>query len=305
MNELERQIRREIETRGPMPFDRFMDLALYHPDLGYYTRGGRRDYYTNAHLQPVFGRLIAQKIVEWRETLGRPSDFTVVELGSGAGQTARAVRACLPDVPYIEVERSSGALPDRMVGVVFSNEFFDALPVRVLRKTQAGIEPRQVAVIQDRLSWADGEGSPAVVEVNQQALDWMARIAGSLERGFVLTIDYGYTAEELARGRFPQGSLMSYRGHTASEDVLAEPGERDITAHVNFTALIQHGEALGLRAARLQTQAQFLLSIGERDQFHSALAAADEHETRHLRLQLKHLLYGLGETFRVLIQQRR
>lgn len=324
MNELERQIRGEIAAGGPLSFARFMELALYHPTLGYYRRardpfGVAGDYYTNAQLQPVFGRLMAQKIAVWQEALGRPRDFTVVELGAGRGETAREIRACLPEVRYIEVEPDREALPNRFVGVVFANEFFDALPVHVIRSTGAGIAERFVTVNGEKLAWTEGKPStPApesyierfapslaegqIIEVSLEALEWMERIARSLERGYVLAVDYGYTSREIAAGRrFPEGSLMSYRRHTAYEDVLAEPGERDITAHVNFTALAEHAVALGLRVASLETQARFLLSIGQADEFRSALAASSEQEAARHRMLLKTLLFGLGEAFQVQI----
>ncbi len=328
MNELEREIRRRIEAAGPLAFAEFMDLALYHPEHGYYSRrpppiGRGGDYYTNAQLQPVFGRMIAQRIERWRRELGSPRDFTVVELGAGRGETAQEVRAHLPNVKYIELEKRSGAMPERFVGVVVCNEFFDALPVDVVRFDRGRPRERRVGLDQAKLAWVDagpprpqvegylrlfaaGAAADQTIEVNLQGLEWMGRIAGSLERGFVLTIDYGYEAVEIAGGRrFPNGSLMSYRSHTASEDVLADPGERDITADVNFTALAGHGERLGLEAEPLQTQAQFLLSIGEPDQFQFALAAASEDEAQRHRLQLKTLLVGMGETFRVLVQSKR
>ena len=309
MTDLEREIRREILSSGPMPFERFMELALYHSQLGYYRRGrpplgAEGDYFTNDQLQPVFGRLIARQIAAWREALGWPRDFTVVELGAGRGATADVIRAAIPEARYVAVEHGAGGLPERFIGVVFSNEFFDALPVRVYRATPQGLEERRVAAGAASFVWADGDASAAVVEVNDQAREWMARIARSLERGFVLTIDYGYTAAEIAAARFPQGSLMGYRRHAASADVLADPGGRDITAHVNFTALAEEGEKLGLRAGPLRTQAEFLLALGERDEFRESLAAPTEAEADRLRRQLKTLLFGLGETFRVLVQEK-
>ena len=326
MNELEREIREEIARRGPLPFARFMDLALYHPRWGYYCRprdpfGVAGDYFTNAQLEPVFGRLIARQIAAWREELGG-GEFTVVELGAGRGEAAREIRAALPGVPYLEVERRAGAMPQRFTGVVWSNEFFDALPVHVVRFAGGRWRERLVGLHAERFVWVEDELSsplladylgrfgprPApdqVVEVNLEALQWLDQIAARLERGWVLTVDYGYTTPEIAGGgRFPNGSLIGYAHHTALEDVLARPGERDITAHVAFTALAEHGATRGLRAQPLQTQARFLLSLGEGDEFAAALAAPDEAQARRHRMLLKTLLYGMGETFQVLVQQK-
>ena len=153
--------------------------------------------------------------------------------------------------------------------------------------------------------YAPGLAEGDHIEVNLTALDECERIAAALKRGYVLTIDYGYTAEEIAAGRrFPQGSLMAYERHQAKEDVLAKPGRRDITAHVNFTALEARGRELGLDSLGLRTQAQFLLALGETDNFAAALEAATDTKALHLRMQLKSLLFGMGETFRVLVQKK-
>jgi len=94
---------------------------------------------------------------------------------------------------------------------------------------------------------------------------------------------------------------MSYRRHTVSEDVLSDPGDRDITAHVCFTALEEHGKKLGLEKVRFERLSQTLLDAGEADQFAAALTGPDEVRRR---LQLKTLLFGMGETFRVLLQKK-
>jgi SAM-dependent MidA family methyltransferase len=130
--------------------------------------------------------------------------------------------------------------------------------------------------------------------------EWLARIAGSLEQGWVLTIDYGITREESVR--FPRGTLLSYRRHTALDDVLAGPGDRDITAHVNFTAMMELGRERGLAVERFETLASMLLSAGEADQFAAALTSGNDEPRR--RGQLKTLLFAMGENFRVLLQRR-
>ena len=99
-------IRRTIRQTGPVSFDWFMEQALYHPELGYYSSGrcaiGRRgDYFTNVSVGPLFGRLLAAQFVEMWEVLGRPEDFAIVEQGAHHGDFARdalgALRERAPD----------------------------------------------------------------------------------------------------------------------------------------------------------------------------------------------------------------
>jgi SAM-dependent MidA family methyltransferase len=307
-------LRAEIERGGPISFYRFMDAALYHPEHGYYRRardpfGKDGDFFTASQLQPVFGILIAARIRSLCRQMGEPSDFTVVELGPGRGEMAEFLIAA--GLRYLAIPLD-GELPQSLRGVVFSNEFFDALPVHRAVWTGGEIRESMVGWREGCFVWVDGDPVAREVreyierylpassgrlsaEVNLDAVRWMERIARSLESGYVFTIDYGYTAREAKR--FPDGTLMSYRRHTPSEDVLADPGERDITAHVCFPAL----EGRGLETVRFETLAGALLAAGEADQFAAALAGPDE--TRR-RLQLKTLLFGLGETFRTLLQKK-
>ncbi len=309
-------IRTEIERHGPIPFERFMDLALYAPGAGYYARGrdpfGRGgDYYTAEQLQPVFGILMAQFMRAAREELGFGDEFQIVELGAGREEMAEA----LSEFNYTAIDIGRGSLPQRIKGVVFANEFFDALPVRlVIRRSDVFVE-QYVAYENRRFVLIDGPPAagrtleylnrwfaaapPAsVIEVNLRALDWVDAIADRLERGWLVIVDYGYTAREWTRYR--QGTLMSYRRHSASDDVLSDPGERDITAHVPFTIIEEHAAGSGLSKRRFETLARFLLAVGERDQFASALGSETGPEHLKRRLQLKTLLFEMGETFRVL-----
>ena len=315
MTPLSTLLREEIARNGPISFHRFMEAALYHPEYGYYRRPGRDpfgkegDFFTAEQLQPVFGILIAARIRSLYREMGEPSDFQVVELGPGRGEMAEA----LDNLKLVPI---AGELPQLFRGAVFSNEFFDALPVH--RVVWVGGAPRESLVgwSDDRFVWVNGDrvageireyvdrhfpDSPdrSSAEVNLDALRWMERIARSLQSGYVFTIDYGYTATESKR--FPAGTLMSYRRHTVSEDVLTDPGDRDITAHVCFTALEEHGKKLGLEKVRFERLSQTLLDAGEADQFAAALTGPDEVRRR---LQLKTLLFGMGETFRVLLQKK-
>ena len=116
--------------------------------------------------------------------------------------------------------------------------------------------------------------------------------------------DYGYELDEIRLGgRFANGSLMSYRRHRCDEDVLAEPGYRDITAHVNFSALDIRARELGFEVEPLQSQTAFLMSIGSSDDFRAALHG-DSREEFDLRMKLKSLLFGIGESFRVFVARK-
>ncbi|MGB9457072.1 MAG: SAM-dependent methyltransferase [Bryobacteraceae bacterium] len=310
----------EIERTGPVGFRRFMEVALYHPRHGYYRRqrdpfGKQGDFYTAEQLQPVFGLLMAARARQLYRASGVGADCTVVELGAGRGEMA----AAFAPWRYVPIEIGGVELPNHWSGVLFSNEFFDALPVEVAIFRGGEFREQCVGFSDGRFTWRTG---PAVgketadylarycpppeegnwYEAGLAALEWMERIAASLDDGCAITVDYGYTRTEAAR--FPMGTLMGYRAHVAREDVLSDPGERDITAHVNFTALEERGAQLGLRRASLETLARTLLDTGGEDQFAAALQADDPAEALRRRMQLKALLVGMGETFRVLVQYK-
>lgn len=320
----------EIRAAGPIRFARFMELALYHPRHGYYRRARREqgadpfgihgDFYTATQFQPVFGRLIAGLCAQWRAGLGAGADFHVVEWGAGRGEMA----AHFEGLSYHAVDIDGGDAPSAFEGVVFCNELFDALPVDVVRLRGDRMRMMRVGFDGTRFQWAEGEEVPdewrayaerlgghlrALREDDELwielpvALDaTLRRMTRPLTRGRVLAIDYGYTEREVAR--FPRGTLMAYFRHRALDDVLLEPGERDITAHVPFTHLEQCAQALGLTAQPLRNLSSLLLSAGEADQFASALRAPGEAEALRLCMQLKSLLFGMGETFRCLVLER-
>ncbi len=209
-------------------------------------------------------------------------------------------------------------------GCIFSNELFDALPVhRVLMRPGALSE---IFVGLDGEAFCEvvaAPSSPALAnylaeqgttlqegqqaEVCLDACRRMEEFGRRLERGFVLTIDYGHEAAELYDGRHMRGTLLAYRDHRTSEEFYDAPGEQDLTAHVNFTALGLAGRGVGLLRAGLVSQTQFLLALGRANDF-ADLYDDGQSETDRLRarLLLKNLLHpeGLGETFRVLLQHK-
>jgi SAM-dependent MidA family methyltransferase len=213
--------------------------------------------------------------------------------------------------------------------IVFANEFFDALPVQILSsqgKLHLAFENNRLQEtwlppLAEELEFLDRYGvhpEPGErIEVPILAQDWMRQIArsvcsserGSLEGagvGIAIVIDYGYTRNQQLAGRH-RGTLMAYRHHSSSPDPYQAPGEQDLTAHVNFTALAAACEQAGMQIEKLLTQSQFLMGIGERNQFADAFEDCRiPQERAKVALQLKHLVtpVGMGENFQVLIASR-
>ena len=208
-------------------------------------------------------------------------------------------RALAPDVPVI----------------VFANEFFDALPVEILSQQGAlRISAKDGRFVEtwvppsaEELEFLDRYGvhpEPGErIEVPLLANRYMARLAASMRKGIIIAVDYGYTRQEQLAGRH-RGTLMAYRQHSATPNPYEAPGEQDLTAHVNFTALSAAAEENGMQAQPLLTQSQFLMGIGESNQFADAFEDCRlPQERAKVALQLKHLVTpaGMGESFHVLV----
>jgi SAM-dependent MidA family methyltransferase len=204
--------------------------------------------------------------------------------------------------------------------IVFANEFFDALPVEILSaegslridthgghfvETWAKASPEELEFL-DRYSVHPENDNDERVEAPLGGQQLMDRIAASIRRGFFITIDYGYTREEQLAGRH-RGTIKALRQHSISANPYEAPGVQDITADVNFTALAAAAEKHGMHAHRLVTQSQFLMGIGEANQFADAFEECRlPQERAKVALQLKHLVTpaGMGESFHVLIASK-
>ncbi len=364
MSELRQIIEQEIRERGPLPFSRYMELCLYHPELGYYSRnaaqfGKAGDFYTSSDIHAVFGRLLARQFDEMWRMLGSPEQIVIKELGPGRGLFAQDVldwsEKKFPEffgaLQYQLVEQSASLrdriaqtlnqrfesgksvfadpkspLPANSAGngapetdatIVFANEFFDALPVEIVSaKGSLRIDARDGRFVEswiasspeeleflDRYSVHPEEGERVEVPLQGQT-----QISGAtdFDRGFVIVIDYGYTREEKLAGRH-RGTVKAIRQHSVSANPYEAPGEQDITADVNFTALAAAAEKRGMRAEKLVTQSQFLMGIGEANQFGDAFEDCRlPQERAKVALQLKHLVTpaGMGESFHVLIASK-
>ena len=210
------------------------------------------------------------------------------------------------------------------VGCIFSNEFLDALPVH--RVLQQNGELQEIFVTCDGavfselrmplstcaitkyfaafgITLIEGQQAEAALE----GCDWITEIGQRLQRGFVLTIDYGHEAADLFDTHHMAGTALAYAHHHASEDFYAVPGQQDLTAHVNFTALRLWGERSGLKSLGRASQTAFLLALGQGNEFADLYnEGMDETGRVRARLQLKTLIFpeGMGERFQVLIQEK-
>lgn len=325
-------IRSEIAVRGPLTFARFMELTLYHPQWGYYTApdapnriGYSGDYYTNVSVGVLFGRLLALQFAEMWEAMGRPAKFTLLELGAHRRQLAADIRAWTTrEHPNFNAALDMvaldypGELPNAVTGCVFSNELVDALPVHLITHragewlemfvternsslafTTAPLSSDALREEVSRLPLPDADGF--VTEIHLEARRWMERIARCLQRGFVLTIDYGYLAEDYYAPHRKTGTRLCYHRHRSNSDPLVHIGEQDITAHVNFTALAEHGAGSGLPLLGFCDQSHFVASLIEKagPDFLAELSPK-------AAAQLKTLLHPelMGQTFKVLVQHR-
>ena len=209
-------------------------------------------------------------------------------------------------------------------GCIFSNELFDAMPVhRVigedghLGELYVGLGPNGLCeqsgppssmalpeyFSEHGITLEDGQQA----EVNVQACDWIEDAGKRLKRGFVLSIDYGHQASELYDQRHMRGTLLAYHRHRASEDFFRAPGEQDLTAHANFTALDRWGERGGLIRTGFTSQSNFLMALARQSGFADLQSQKmSESEQARARLLFKTLIYpeGMGETFQVLIQHK-
>jgi SAM-dependent MidA family methyltransferase len=271
------------------------------------------------------GRLAGQ-VLEFAQ-LRLPDFFAGLTYVAVEQSAARCQQFASRLKPFCETGKCRASLefPSAIpAGCVFSNEWLDALPVH--RVVQQGGVLKELFVTNNANSFSEiplplstcatadyfaaqqitlQEGQ--IAEAGLETCDWIAEIGRRMGRGFVLTIDYGHEASELFDDHHRSGTLLSYKQHQVSGDLFDAPGEQDLTAHVNFTALRQWGQRQGLETLGLVSQTAFLLALGKGNDFADLYDdGMDEAARTRARLQLKTLIYpeGMGERFRVLIQQK-
>ncbi len=266
-------VRAEISARGPIRFDRFLELALYGPH-GFYTDGGRAgrrggDFITSPEVGPLFGAVLARAVDAWWDELGRPDTFTFAEVGAGPGTLARSLLAAAPEcaragaLRYVAVETSAaqrahhtdgvtslGDLPDELGdAVVFANELLDNLPFRLL-VFDDGWREAHVATDRDgRLVERLGgrlDGPPWLpataqlgsrVPWQEAATAWVDDARRRVTRGRVVTIDYVTPLTVTLANEPWRQWLRTYRRHERGGHYLADAGGQDVTAQVALDQL--------------------------------------------------------------------
>jgi len=340
-------IQHKIESEGPMPFEEFMGLALYHPEGGFFASGALRsvkagDFLTSPEVSPLFGETLAVHVEREHRRIGDPIE--VIDAGAGSGSLLRSLLASI-EIPARAVEASPAAreslatllledrisheLPEHIRGVVIANELIDNLPMALAQRIGGTWRERWVGRDGGGLVFVDASPRPQVldwldayagdvgeggwVEAQLEAQVWMGDVLRRLETGSVLVFDYGETAENLIPRR-QDGTLRTYRAHHLGPHPLDEPGETDITADVNFTALMGTASSVGAQV-ELHRQDEFLAALGLRDRLaelrHDELEAArsgDDMERlrlRSLKTEAETLLHprGLGD-FRALVARK-
>lgn len=357
MQTLKDCIREKITQNGKITFAGFMEMALYHPQYGYYNSENERigklgDYYTSPTVHKMFGELIAKQLEEMWRIMGSGT-FTVVEMGANRGwlcyDIIRYIREEYPGfydrLHYSIIEANSYARDkqkllldsiesidkkvswhtytedgfsfDTIQGCFLSNEFVDALPVhrlrvknKVLKEIYVGYNGLNFFEIEDevsthllqeyleRLPISLKEGQEC--EIHLYAAGWLRHISEKLRKGFVITIDYGDTVYGIYREGNRTGTTRCFYKHTVNRDYYGRPGEQDITAHVDFTTLMDTGRSFGLEVTGFTKQSHYLIALGILERLNTM---SNDYDTL---LKVKNLFHpeGMGEIFKVLIQHK-
>jgi SAM-dependent MidA family methyltransferase len=323
------RLREELQANhGWIAFARYMELVLYDPGLGYYAGGAPKlgaagDFVTAPELGSLFGRTLARQL----QALAGP----ILEFGAGSGALAATLLAehafdyrILEISPQLELRQQARLgsraqwlqrLPERIRGVVIANEVVDAMPVHAVAWRADGIMERGVALVGDELLWKERPATGDLLEEARQiqveapyeseiglvAQAWMRELAARLEEGVIFIFDYGFPRHEYYHPQRTTGTLMCHHRHRAHADVFARPGEEDVTAHVDFSALAAAAVDAGLEVLGYATQAQFLVNCGITE----VLGEANVENALHyapLAAEAQKLLSPaeMGELFKVL-----
>lgn len=308
--------------------------------------GATGDYFTSPNAHPAFGASIALFLFKAWELLGQPEPLWVMEVGAGDEQLAndildyfKSLKLPFPNIQYLSVDRAKRPLVpanrqhqirasqipiSNITGCIISNELLDAFPVhrfeaqdQVAREVYVTLDNAQnfsevldvpsSAKLTDQANIiASGLPNGTRWEINPGIGAWAAQVASSIDRGFILTIDYGDLAQNLYTPRRQSGTLATYRNHVQVGSPYQRVGGQDITAHVNFSDVISHGQDKGIRTLGFIRQAEFMQSFGlkhfmQRLRINPLTLQQQQVNMMGMRELMKP--NGLGD-FKVLIQEK-
>ncbi|MFI4930820.1 MAG: class I SAM-dependent methyltransferase [Burkholderiales bacterium] len=289
-------------TGGWLPFDRYMELALYAPGLGYYTSaaqpfghwpGAGSDFVTAPELTPLFGQALARQLSQALEASDTDS---VLEFGAGSGALADTLLGTLGgqlrNYRIVELSATLRAqqaerlarfgdrvqwldrMPERVDAVMLGNVVLDAMPVQLLAFDGCDWFERGVALDgKGALAWSDRPTAlrppheaafapGSVTELHAHAQAFTTTLAQVLHRGAAFFIDYGFPAAEYYHPQRLGGTLMCHRAHRADSEPLRDVGLKDLTAHVDFSGIALAGQDAGLDVLGYTSQARFLINCG-------------------------------------------
>ena len=339
---------RKSLSDSDLPFRDFDEIVLYHPEFGYYAKaespiGREGDYVTSPVLSPVFSSSLGNLC---REFMSRTGDGVsqVVDIGCGDGGLIRALATvdradffgldrnlgrAVPD-PHVTYVRSLSEIPPADARLIINNELFDALPFARLVQRGEHLHELWVTERDGALDWSEHEADARYEEYFAErginlddgqfadvSLEWSALyddICRFVNRGLIVTFDYGLPQSKLFRGRMRRfGTAAAYAKQRVSRDLLISPGEQDLTAHINFDDLLRTGEGQAFATLFFDIQAKFLLPLGATDHElfkpigELSIESANEGLTLlQARDDAKRLILpdGIGADIRVLVQGR-
>ncbi|AOH55696.1 hypothetical protein ABE28_015150 [Peribacillus muralis] len=354
---LKHHLKKMIESspKKRISYHDYMNAALYAPAIGYYVKqkkkiGSKGDFYTSGNVGDAFGRSLARWFVHLIKVCGISPK--IVEIGAGEGKLAYDILVYIKEtepqiwdsLTYVLVETSpfhKKAQQERigmfkqacfaseaeewtnMNGIVFSNEFFDALPVHVIEKDDGALVEVFVTVKDGRLlEVKEPLDNPDILtylsersvtlqdkqryEIPLKMVEEYEKIASNIQSGVLLTIDYGYTQEEWMEPAHHKGSLRGYHQHEMMKDALMYPGDMDLTTHIHFDTLMDSGKKNGLATCELYQQHEFLLKTGILQELkeHQEKDPFSKKAKRNRAIRGLIVPGGFSEHFRVLLQTK-
>ena len=319
-----------------------MNAALYDERGGYYKRsdlkrwGREGDYRTSPERSELFAATFARYFAKLYDELQRPPSWTIVEAGPGRGDFAAGVQRALQDqflpvyeaTHYVVIETNEELkkLAPVKTAIFFSNELLDAFPVhRVIKSGDELWEQYVMLNENEEFVWSKGLlSTPAlaefcreysvelaegqIVEINLAIDEWLEVVAAKLESGFLITVDYGADSHDLYDAVLrPYGTLRAFSRHQFVDDVLAQPGDYDITSSVNWSQVQTVGARWGFSTVEFAQQDRFLISAGLLDELeHRTAAATSDAEKLSLSTGAREMILpgGMGSSFQLLVQKR-